>query len=176
MKYTNKIIEDILSQNSSSLGTDFHTYRNHVYRIYALCLKMDNAPQQEAKYAIAAAFHDLGIWTNQTFDYLKPSIDLAHQYLKDVDKTDWSEEIECMIDMHHKRSKYEGPYQQTVETFRRADWIDVTKGSKRFGLSKSVYLDMVKTFPLLGFHKFLIIQTIKHFFKSPFNPLPMFKK
>ena len=26
------------------------------------------------KIAVAAAFHDLGIWTNKTFDYIPPSI------------------------------------------------------------------------------------------------------
>jgi hypothetical protein len=29
------------------------------------------------KIAVAAVFHDLGIWTNKTFDYIAPSVALA---------------------------------------------------------------------------------------------------
>jgi len=81
-----------------------------------------------------------------------------------------------MIEMHHKSSKYEGDFTDTVETFRRADWIDVTMGSKLFGLSRKEYNGIKVQHPTLGFHQFLVIQTIKNFFKSPLNPLPMFKK
>ena len=31
--------------------------------------------------AIAAAFHDIGIWTAGTFDYLEPSVRVAAAYL-----------------------------------------------------------------------------------------------
>jgi hypothetical protein len=33
------------------------------------------------KIAIAGVFHDLGIWTNKTFDYIAPSVVLAREYL-----------------------------------------------------------------------------------------------
>jgi len=176
MSETNKIIDEILNANKHSLGKHFNTYRNHVYRVFILCQKLDGDPSNIDKYAIASAFHDLGIWTNKTFDYLEPSIALAKEYLIANDRLEWTEEVSIMIDMHHKRSKYNGSYSNTVESFRRADWADVTIGRRSFSLSKDEIQEVVKEYPLLGFHKFLVIMTIKNFFKSPLRPLPMFKK
>lgn len=174
MKNTNDIIEEILTQNKEVLGKDFETYRNHVYRIFNICLQLDSENQE--KYAIAAVFHDIGIWTANTFDYLEPSIALAHAYLKRTNQLEWKAEIGLMIDMHHKISKYTGNYEKTVEIFRRADWMDVTMGIKRFGFSRSEYSSITKNHPTMGFHKFLILQTLKNLFKPPLNPLPMFKR
>ncbi len=170
------IIDEILSLHQEFLGKDLEKYQNHVYRVYGLCLILDPAKENVEKYAIAAVFHDLGIWTNSTFDYLEPSIAIATNYLKEIGKSNFVNEISLMIDMHHKRSKYKGEYQKTIETFRKADWIDVTKGKKLFGVKKEDYKKITAQYPNLGFHKFLLIQTVKQFFKSPFNPLPMFKK
>lgn len=176
MQTKNIVIEDVLSQYEYTLGKDFEKYRNHVYRVYNICISLDTRTAAQDKYAIAAAFHDIGIWTEKDFDYLEPSIALAHNYLLQVHKVEWNEEIELMIDMHHKRSSYKGIHEDTVEVFRKADWIDVTKSKKSFGFDTNTYKMIVTNFPLLGFHKFLILQTIKNFIKSPFNPLPMFKK
>lgn len=176
MKHTNKLIDGILEENKSSLGKDYNKYRNHVYRVFILCRNLDNSELTMEKYAIASVFHDIGIWTNNTFDYLNPSIQKATEYLIQNDKEEWVEEISIMIDMHHKRSKYQGRHEETVETFRRADWIDVTKGRKSFKISRKVINEITNEYPNLGFHRFLIVQTLKNLFKSPLNPLPMFKK
>lgn len=176
MEYNNSIIENILREYEYTIGKDFEKYRNHVYRVFNTCLILDDSKQNDAKYAVASAFHDLGIWTNRTLDYLKPSIALAHKYLEQINNQSWNDEIKLIIDMHHKRSKYVGPYQQTVEIFRKADWIDVTQGRKSFGIDKNDYKNLVKIYPYLGLHRFLLFQTFKNFIKSPFNPLPMFKK
>lgn len=176
MKNTNEVIEKLLTQHEKEIGKDFEKYKNHVYRVFSICTRMDNVKHDEEKYAIAAVFHDIGIWTANTFDYLEPSIARANNYLETEGKSDWKDEIKFMIDMHHKKSRYLGKYEKTVEIFRRADWIDVTKGKKLFGFSKLEYNRIIKQYPILGFHKFLIMQTIKNLFKSPLNPLPMFKK
>ena len=47
------------------------------------------APQQIEKIAVATAFHDLGIWTDGTFDYLQPSVRLASAYLAGAAKPEW---------------------------------------------------------------------------------------
>lgn len=176
MKNNYKLIDSILLGYKPELGSDYQRYYNHVMRIFELSKMMDGREDNEEKYAIAAGFHDLGIWTNGTFDYLEPSIDLCLNYLKANGREEWGEEISLMIDMHHKRSKYRGDFQLTVENFRRADWIDVTLGRKLFGTSKANYDQIKNKYPTIGFHKFLVVQTIKNLFKSPLNPLPMFKK
>jgi len=176
MTNSKQLIEDILDKNRSHLGKDYEKYRNHVHRVFALCMLIDETKENEEKYAIASAFHDLGIWTNKTFDYLDPSMTLVSEYLWLSGNSDLIPEIKSMIAMHHKRSSYKGDFKKTVETFRRADWIDVTKGKKLFGLPRSEYVQLKNRYPLAGFHKFLLIQTLKNFLKSPLNPLPMFKK
>ena len=69
-------------------------YRNHVYRVTHLCLPVagDNAVELE-KLAVAAVFHDLGIWTNHTFDYIGPSVALAREHLATRGLSDWIPEI-----------------------------------------------------------------------------------
>src|SRR5687768_5031242 len=73
-------IDDVLDGQVSMLGHDFVAYRNHVYRIVNLCMAIAGGRGQLEKVATAAAFHALGIWTNGTFDYIPPSIALAHEY------------------------------------------------------------------------------------------------
>lgn len=176
MEYNNSIIENILNEYKSTIGNDFNKYRNHVYRVFNICLILDDSKQNDTKYAIASVFHDLGIWTNTAVNYLEPSIILAQEYLKTINQQNWSDEIGVMINMHHKKSKYVGPYNNSVETFRKADWIDVTLCRKSFGINKVDYQIIVKQYPYLGFHRFLMYQALKNFIKSPLNPLPMFKK
>ncbi|HKE86392.1 MAG TPA: HD domain-containing protein, partial [Vicinamibacterales bacterium] len=62
-------VEEVLDHHASELGRDLVAYRNHVYRVANLCLAItgDSGVELE-KIAVAAVFHDLGIWTNRTFD------------------------------------------------------------------------------------------------------------
>src|SRR5215471_6034716 len=104
LDYSNKTIEDILVNFEKVIGKDIQLYRNHVYRVYLNCLILDPQTENESKYAIASAFHDIGIWTDHTFDYLAPSIKDANQYLEKINKLEWLEEISSMIYWHHKIS------------------------------------------------------------------------
>jgi len=174
--HPNGTIENILDRFRAQIGADYERYKNHVYRVFNNCLMMDTDPGNEEKYAIAAAFHDLGIWSDQTFDYLGPSENQAKLYLTENGKQEWSAEITTMIHFHHKASKYRGTHEKTVETFRKADWIDVSLGLLTFGNSGQAISNTKATFPNLGFHLFLLKETSKNFFKHPTNPLPMFKK
>ncbi len=121
-------------------------------------------------------FHDIGIWTNQTIDYLDPSIEQAKLYLTEVGRKEWIPEITQMIHWHHKISRYENVHYQTIEIFRKADWIDVTLGMLSFGVASQDIKRLKKQFPNLGFHWFLVKKIIKNLFKHPLNPLPMFTK
>ena len=73
-------VDDVLNDHATALRHDFIGYRNHVYRIVNLCVAIVGRRELE-KIAVAAVFHDLGIWTNGTFDYIAPSIALAHEHL-----------------------------------------------------------------------------------------------
>jgi hypothetical protein len=173
--FPNSTIEYILDQFKEQIGKDYERYKNHVYRVFSNCLMMDTDPVNEEKYAIAAAFHDLGIWTNQTFDYLGPSENQARLYLTEKGKQEWIEEIAAMIHFHHKISRYHGRFEKTVATFRKADWIDVSLGLITFGNDRRAIDKTRNDHPNLGFHSFLLKETSKNFLKNPFKPLPMFK-
>ena len=65
-------LDDVLCAHANELGNDFGRYRNHAYRVANLCLSLSPPhPDRLEKVAIAAAFHDLGIWTDGKFDSIR---------------------------------------------------------------------------------------------------------
>ena len=169
-------VDEVLDNHASELGHDFIPYRNHVYRVVNLCVAILGDSRVEVeKIAVAAVFHDLGIWTNETFDYIAPSVAIARQYLTSRGMADWIPEIEAMIVDHHKVTASRPNPQSLVESFRRADWIDVTRGLRRFGVPRTFIAAVGTTWPNAGFHRRLVELTIDQWWKHPLNPLPMFK-
>lgn len=146
-------IEGVLNAHATVLRNDFAGYRNHVYRVV----------------------HDLGIWTNRTFDYIGPSIALAHEYLLAHAREDWTAEIERMISDHHKITRSAADPDSLVEAFRRADWIDVTWGLRGFGIPRPFMARLFATWPDAGFHWRLVTLTLDRFRRHPLTPLPMVK-
>jgi hypothetical protein len=176
MEYSNLIIDELLGDFKKNLGLDFEKYRNHVYRVFLNCKLIDSLSENEEKYAVAAVFHDIGIWTDYTIDYIDPSITQALIYLTEVKKVEWSEEITAMIKWHHKISSYKGENSTTINTFRKADWIDVWFGLLSFGVNRKHTREIRKALPNRGFHLFLAKKVGANLFHNPLNPLPMFKK
>jgi hypothetical protein len=176
MQYPDYFPEQLLLPFKPALGADYDKYRNHMYRVFLNCLLFDSSPVNKEKYAIAAVFHDIGIWTNHTIDYLAPSVEQAKEYLHKTGKQLWLDEIMLMINWHHKISSYHGPHQALVENFRKADWIDVSFGIVHFGKDKKEIRMNRKKIPNLGFHFFLLKKILQNFTRHPLNPLPMFRK
>jgi hypothetical protein len=169
-------VEGVLHDHASELGHDLAAYRNHVYRVVNLCLALVGDRHVELeKIAVAAVFHDLGIWTNNTFDYIAPSVALAREHLAARGMADWIPEIEAMIVDHHKVTPSRANPDSLVESFRRADWIDVSLGLRRFGLPRTFMAALDATWPNAGFHRRLVELTIQRFWEHPFTPLPMVK-
>jgi hypothetical protein len=168
------ILDKVLDGHAAELGDDFTAYRNHTYRVVNLCVALaPDGPAQLEKIAIAAAFHDLGIWTDQTFDYIPPSVRLARAHLIASGQEAWMSEITEMILEHHKVSRYRG--EPLVDQFRCADWVDVSKGLIRFGLSRQQINDVLAMWPDAGFHKRLVVLGLHRFWTHPWNPLPMIR-
>jgi len=165
-------IDNVLNDYATALRDDFLGYRNHVYRIVNLCVAMAGRSELE-KIAVAAVFHDLGIWANGTFDYLAPSIALAHDYLVAHAHEDWAAEIERMIAAHHEITPSTAGPDSLIETFRRADWIDVTHGLRGFGVPRSFVARLLAAWPDAGFHWRLLTLTLDRFRRHPLTPLPM---
>ncbi len=171
----NQIIEELFEKFGPEMGVDYQRYKNHVYRVFLNCLLIDGNNMNEDLYAIAAVFHDIGIWTDRTIDYIDPSIIQAELYLTETGKEDLIDEVSMMIFWHHKVTDYKGAHQKIVETFRRADWIDVSRGLRRFGLPRARLASVFAAWPNAGFHKRLIQLSLTRLRTHPFAPLPMMR-
>ncbi len=170
-------LDELLQRHATVLGNDAAGYRNHVYRVINFChLITPLDAMQCEKVAIAGAFHDLGIWTDKTFDYLEPSERLAQNYLAEIDRQDWCEEVTAMIHDHHKLTCASTRAGDLVEVFRQADWIDVTLGLVACGLSRQQRRTVFRAFPDEGFHRRLIQLSLKRLITHPLSPLPMMRR
>ena len=169
-------VDQVLDHHVLELGDDFIAYRNHVYRIVNLCLAiMGDSRVELDKIAVAAVFHDLGIWTNHTFDYIAPSVARAREYLAARGLAGWIPEIEAMIVDHHKVTASRASPQPLVESFRRADWVDVSRGLRTFGLPRTFIAAVDATWPSARFHRRLVELALHGFLEHPLKPLPMVK-
>lgn len=171
------LVEEILGGFSGVIGPDFAAYRNHVYRVINLCLSLGSFGEVEKeKIQIAACFHDIGIWTAGTLDYLAPSEADATAYLKARGKEQWVPEVVEMIEMHHAlRSQAASPF-PLVEPFRRADIADFSLGMVSMGIPSQLVATLKAEFPNSGFHKRLAQLGGKWLLRHPLNPLPMFRR
>jgi len=169
-------LDRVLDEHTVELGGDLTAYRNHAYRVVNLFAAL--APCADAsleKVALAAAFHDLGIWTARTFDYLEPSITLACNHLDCAGHTDWRDSIAGMIREHHKVREFRGTDAGLVEPFRRADWIDVSRGVWSFGIPRDRLRAIFARWPNAGFHRRLAQLTLQRLRTHPLSPVPFVK-
>jgi len=170
------LLDDILSHWTEAIGGDYAGYRNHVYRIVNFSLAMRQCTDEERrKLIIAACFHDLGIWSDRTVDYLPPSIARSRAYLHDHALDRWLPEIEAMIAFHHQLTAHRDAAHPLIELFRRADLVDVSLGVVRFGLPTSYVRRVRAQFPNAGFHRRLARLAATGFLTHPLRPLPFFK-
>ena len=141
-----------------------------------LCRLRPAEGEARRKLAIAAAFHDLGIWTARTFDYLAPSVDAFLRASRDsVDKREWEPEVSRMILEHHRISRYREKPDSLVEPFRQADWIDISRGLFSFGLPRKLIRQVFAAWPDAGFHKKLAQLSLRRLRTNPGSPLPMLR-
>lgn len=176
IEYEIALVEEILGGSRGAMGRDFEAYRNHVYRMINFCLALRACSEDEReRVVIAGCFHDIGIWTGPSWDYLPPSVEAARAYLAKAGRVQWSNEVAAMIDSHHKlRRVSDGPY-PLVETFRRGDLVDFSLGLVKWGLPGSFVKDVKAAFPNAGFHKRLVQLEAGWLTKHPLRPVPVLK-
>jgi hypothetical protein len=170
------LLEEILTEWQELIGNEYEGYKNHVYRMINFCLTLKECNEEEReKIIIAGAFHDIGIWIENTVDYIPPSVPPAMEYLKRRNLEAWLLEIELMITEHHKITEYKDKTYPLVELFRKGDLVDFSFGLFKFGISKSYIEDVKAKFPNADFHKDLAKRAGRWFVKHPLNPAPMMK-
>ena len=173
---TNGLIEGILAVWKDRIADDYLGYRGHVYRMFNFCLALHPCTEEEReKLAIAACFHDIGLWSDHTVDYIPPSVAQVKSYLSNTGQQTWSEEIGLMVEMHNKIRAYRDNRYPLVELFRKGDLVDFSLGFFTFGIPRSYIKNVKKTIPNNGFHKFLMQGAREWFFKHPFS-LPPFMR
>ncbi len=169
------LLDDILVQYRSSLTVDFAGYRNHCYRVLNIFIRLAALNQVTINIeqaALALAFHDIGIWSDGTVDYLPPSLHEAKCYLSEHPAWNQPQTL-LMISEHHKLLPYKADV--VVELFRQADLVDFSLGMVRHGVEKDYIQQLKHTFPNAGFHRRLAELGLKNWLKHPFKPAPMMK-
>lgn len=169
-----QVIQSILATYRQQLGPQYIGYFNHCVRTYNYTLQLTYTNNQDKQLlAIAIAFHDIGIWTAHTFDYLPPSVALAHQYLDTNNLAEHKNVVEQIIVNHHKLTGYKN--NKLAEAFRKADLIDLTFGLVTFGINRSEIKQLYQQYPSAGFHRFIAGQIVRNVVRHPLNPLPIVK-
>jgi hypothetical protein len=174
------LVDQVLDGFSGALGANLSAYKNHIYRVLNYYLDLRQQREPESRFVpdsvlIAAAFHDLGVWVHGTFDYIEPSVELAKAHLAEHGLSALHSEVEGIIRYHHKLSPFRGSPQSSdaIETFRRADLVDVSSGLIARGLPRTRIAEVKAVFPDLGFHRQLLNLTLNQFCQAPLRPLPM---
>ncbi len=174
----NDLIEEILAAWKDRIGDDYLGYRGHVYRMFNFCLALHSCTEEEkTKLAIAACFHDLGLWSAHTVDYIPPSVSEVKRYLSETGQQEWSEEIGLMVEMHHKVRTYKTDRYPLVELFRRGDLVDFSLGFFKFGIPPAYVSEVKKAIPnkYLGKINYILAsKVVQHFFNVSEEALSVF--
>ena len=165
-------IEQILAKYRNDLGDDFVPYKGHCYRVinYMKCMGMTS--QEEHISTVLVPFHDIGIWTHQTMDYLAVSAAVAREYIQ-REKMDIEDEIiDTFIRDHHKISSSPNGL---AEKLRKADLIDLTWGRIRWGIPRGHVRQIKQHFPHQNFQKKVYAKVLRYACSHPLRPFPMLK-
>lgn len=170
------LLEEILSPWKDKIGAEHEGYKNHCYRMIHFCLALHDCSEDERKkIIIAAAHHDIGLWSEGTVDYIPPSEAEARSYCQKHQLQNWEEEIALMVSEHHKLKSYTNNTYPLVEVFRKADLVDFSLGLIKKKVPRSTVKAVQAAFPNAKFHKFLMKGAWEWFSKHPLS-LPPFMK
>ncbi len=151
-------------------------YRGHVYRILNFTHRQVSghpiAKSESRALSIAAAFHDIAVFSDGTWDYLDRSVAYMHRWLKAEKLEEQAMFAELLVRNHHCLRTYSGPHRRFVEAFRRADLIDFP-GWRQFGLTLPEIHEVRSAFPSQGFQRRLWLRILKEALFKPWNPVPM---
>lgn len=169
------VIDDVLATWRDALGRDADAYRGHVYRVFNFGRALADDVGGDEALAVAAVFHDLGIWSDGTFDYLEPSVRRAREYVEAGVPSIDPELVAQMIGLHHKLTRCSADAPPLAEVFRRADLVDLSLGAIRLGLPAAFIREVRAAFPNAGFHRCLARIGAGWMVRHPSRPLPMMR-
>ena len=114
------------------------------------------APKKKRpSWTIVACFHDIGLWSAHTVDYIPPSVSEVKRYLSETGRQEWSEEIGLMVEMHHKARTYKTDRYPLVELFRKGDLATTSPlVSLSLAFLPPTVREVKKAIANNGFHRF----------------------
>lgn len=172
------VIDPILDSFADAIGGHGRIYRHHcLYVAHAVrALVPEPAARHDRALGIAAAFHDLGLFTEGTIDYLEPSVILAAAYCESEGAADLVPLVTRLIENHHKITPVrDGPEVDLVDAFRRADWQFVMMGAYPGALGWRAHRELKRALPTPGFHRFIVGHSVRHVRSGARNPLPVLR-
>jgi len=177
------VLEHHLQAFRSVLGggddeDDYLAYRNHCLRVltFAAYHCGDACGKRDVDLmAMALAYHDVALWTDQKLDYLEPSVRQMEAHANDDDSTasesSWTAQEMAtareIILQHHKLTDWRNTNSndsdalvadaKLVNAVRKGDWADATMGLVRFdGLPAALLETAYARVPDAGFHRLLL--------------------
>lgn len=176
------LLDEVLDAHRAAIGAQWRGYRNHCLLVFQLArghvTRGGRAlePRREAALALAAATHDLGLWTADTLDYLDPSAALARERCAAAGLADLAPLVVDMIQHHHRVRPLPAGTDPLVEAFRRADWSAVTFGLVPGDRFTRAWRRLAAALPDEGFHAFLLRRGLRHALEGHLlDPLPMLR-
>ena len=128
--------------------------------------KFDDAQVQKAMPSMerALAYHDMGLFTDLTLEYLEPSAARAEKDLREKLSAEELQLVRDIIVWHHKVLPWKSANEEhaaIVNAVRKGDWIDATtcfsKGSfVRKGVASANIVAAHRAIPQMGFGDFLM--------------------
>ncbi len=169
-------LDALLEPWREALGNDYHPYRNHLLRLLNLvCERIQPDAGIWRDLVVAAAFHDLGIWSDRTLDYLEPSRRRALSETAAGGLEINERRVSDLILWHHKITAFRGPEAALINAFRRADWYEVCCGLFGRWSWRAERRALYRRIPLLGFHRVLLRVGLRRLRTHPLSPLPILR-
>lgn len=169
-------VDELLAPHRAALARDEAGYTGHVHRVTGLVLAQARGrlgADERELIAVAAVYHDLGIWLDGTFDYLAPSIGHAAAQLTRDGRPEAIPRVSRIIDRHHQLRPVRDD--ALVEAFRRADLADVSLGRLTRGIPAGTWPELRRRWPIAGFHLRLLVLAARQARREPLRPLPMLR-
>lgn len=161
MTQPSKHIDQITAYFREELGDNLPRFKNHAMRVYYLCNMMHSGElkaEDKEDLALASAFHGLSDWVKDE-NYTKDHWVLVIEYLASNDLLDRADSIRSLTVQLKKNITVKSSGSGLRELFRRAYWIDITRGRQSFGIPLTAYHRLLKKFPSRGFHWLNLIRT-----------------
>ncbi len=170
------LLDAILSEWRETIGADYVGYRNHVCRVVNFAFALgDWREEQKRRIVIAGAFHDLGIWSAGTADYLPPSIALARDWLarEGLERLGGGDRADDRpAPQDHPLSRYALSAGRGLPPGRSGGCVTWYRAT---GLPVAFVGELKRVFPNAGFHWRLVKLFGQGLAAHPLHPIPIFR-